>query len=202
MKEIGTYKTAEERKVQTVETVLNLATHQSPEAITTTAIAKKMGLSQAAIFRHFPKKEAIFEAVMEWVAEQLLSRLDRATKAASSPLAVLEAMFLEHVDFVIEYPGVPRMLFGELQRGEKTATKDMVQILLHRYGKRVHRLLEEGKAYGEIDEVTDTDAATTLFIGTLQGLIIQSILVGDVGRMRSDAPKVFTIYRRGLGGIQ
>jgi len=200
MQESGTYKTAADRKAQTVEIVLELATNQNPDAITTTAIAKKMGLSQAAVFRHFTKKEAIFEAVMEWVTERLLSQTNRAVKAAASPLVALEAMFMAHVDFVVEYPGVPRMLFAELQRGEKTAAKCMVQMLLHRYGKRVHRLLEEGKTCKEVDALIDTEAAATLFIGTLQGLIMQSMLAGDVRRMRNDAPKVFSIYRRGIGG--
>jgi len=200
MQESGTYKTAADRKAQTVEIVLELATNQNPDAITTTAIAKKMGLSQAAVFRHFTKKEAIFEAVMEWVTERLLSQTNRAVKAAASPLVALEAMFMAHVDFVVEYPGVPRMLFAELQRGEKTAAKCMVQMLLHRYGKRVHRLLEEWKTCKEVDALIDTEAAATLFIGTLQGLIMQSMLAGDVRRMRNDAPKVFSIYRRGIGG--
>jgi AcrR family transcriptional regulator len=191
-----------ERKAQTVETVLELVAHQSPEAITTTAIANKMGLSQAAVFRHFPKKEAIFEAVMEWVADQLLSRMNRAVQTVSSPLDALEAMFMAHVNFVIEHPGVPRMLFGELQREQKTAAKEVVQGLLHQYGKRVRHLIEKGKAREQIDGATDTEAAVTLFIGTLQGLIMQSMLIGNVVRIRDDAPRVFSIYRRGLGGIQ
>jgi hypothetical protein len=64
----------------------------------------------------------------------------------------------------------------------------------------VHRLLEEGKTCKEVDALIDTEAAATLFIGTLQGLIMQSMLAGDVRRMRNDAPKVFSIYRRGIGG--
>ena len=59
---------------------------------------------------------------MEWVAERLLARVDQAPRAAS-PLAALEAVFLTHVDFVVRHPGVPRMLFGELQRAEDTPAK-------------------------------------------------------------------------------
>ncbi len=38
----------------------------------------------------------------------------------------------------------------------------------------------------------------TMFIGTVQGLVMQSLLAGDVGRIRRDAPRVFGIYRRGI----
>lgn len=106
---------------------------------------------------------------------------------------------MAHVDFVVEHPGVPRMLFGELQRAEPTAPKRMAQTLLRRYRERLHCLIEEGKAAGELSDTLDTDAAITLLIGTIQGLVMQSLLAGDVQRMRRDAPRVFAIYRRGIG---
>lgn len=190
---------SDERRAVTVEAVVQLAAERNPSEITTTAIAKHMGVTQGALFKHFPTKDAILQAVMEWVAERLLARVDKAAQAATSPLAALEAMFMAHVDFVVEHPGVPRMLFGELQRAESTAPKRMVQTIIHRYGERLHRLIEEGKAKGELSATLDTEAAATLFIGTIQGLVMQSLLAGDVERMRRDAPRVFAIYLRGIG---
>lgn len=190
---------ADERRAVTVETVVQLAAEQNPSEITTTAIAKRMGVTQGALFKHFPSKDAILQAVMEWVAERLIARLDKAAQAAASPLAAIEAMFMAHVEFVAEHPGVPRMMFGELQRAGETAPKRMAQTLIRRYGERLHRLLEEGIAQGELDESLDTEAAATLFIGTIQGLVMQSMLAGDVANIRRDAPRVFAIYRRGIG---
>lgn len=190
---------AEERRAVTVESVVELAATQNPSEITTTAIAKHMGVTQGALFKHFPNKDAILQAVMEWVADRLLSRVDKAASSVSSPLAAIEAMFMAHADFVVEHPGVPRMLFGELQRAELTAPKRMAQTLIRRYGERLSHLLEKGKVAGELSATLDTEAAATLFIGTLQGLVMQSLLAGDVQRIRHDAPRVFAIYRRGIG---
>ncbi|WP_020678048.1 TetR/AcrR family transcriptional regulator [Geopsychrobacter electrodiphilus] len=193
---------AAERRAVTVKVVVELAAEQNPSDITTAAIAKRMGLTQGALFRHFPNKDAILQTVMEWVSERLLSRVDKAVQAAPSPLAALEAMFLAHVEFVVEHPGVPRMLFGELQRAEETGPKRMVQTLIQRYGERLRRLLEEGKTRGELDAHLDTEASAILFIGTVQGLVMQSLLAGDIGRIRHDAPRVFAIYHRGIRRVQ
>jgi len=114
-------------------------------------------------------------------------------------LAAIEAMFMAHVEFVAEHPGVPRMLFGELQRAELTAPKRMAQALIRRYGERLHRLIDEGIARGELNPALDVEAAATLFVGTIQGLVMQSLLAGDVANIRRDAPRVFAIYRRGIG---
>lgn len=189
---------ADERRAATVEAVVRLAAEQNPSDITTTAIAQRMGLTQGALFRHFPTKEAILEAVMTWVMENLLARLDKAAQNAASPVAALEAVFMAHIDFVAEHPGVPRMLFGELQRPGETPSKRVAQTLIRRYSERLRQLLESGKAQCELHALLDIDAASVSFIGAIQGLVMQSLLAGDTARIRRDAPGVFFIYRRGI----
>jgi len=190
---------ADERRAVTVEAVVELAGAQNPSEITTAAIAKHMHLTQGALFRHFPNKDAIWQAVMEWVAERLLHRIDQAAQGIDSPVAAMEAMFLSHVEFVAAHPGVPRMMFGELQRPGSTPAKRMVQTLIQRYGERLQSLIQRGKENGELSPTLDDQAAAMLFIGTVQGLVMQSLIAGDVDRMLVDAPRVFAIYVRGIG---
>lgn len=189
---------AEERRSVTVETVLALAAEQNPSEITTAAISARMNLTQGALFRHFPTKEALWTAVMEWVAERLMQRIERAVTEAPGPLAALRSMFLAHAGFVVEHPGVPRMMFGELQRAEASAPKRMAQTLIRRYGERVRALLAAGQAAGEVAADIDLDAATTLFIGTIQGLVMQSLLAGEPERISREAPAVLALYLRGI----
>jgi len=189
---------AEERRNVTVEAVIDLAASTNPGDITTAAIAKHMKLTQGALFRHFPNKEAIWQAVMKWVSERLMSRIEKAAEGVESPLEAMEAMFLAHIAFVSEHPGAPRMLFGELQGAKSTPAKRLVHALLKQYAERLDVLFETAKSRGELPPELDNQAAATLFIGTIQGLIMQSLIVGDMERMRLDAPRVFVIYRRGI----
>lgn len=198
MNERPQYLSAEERREATVQAVVDLAAEQNPAEITTTAIADRMGLTQGALFRQFPTKHAILEATMTWVGERLLERVDKAAEGTKSPAAALEAMFMAHIDFVAKHPGVPRMLFGELQRSSETLAKRMVQTLIRQYEQRLRRVMEAGKVQGELDADLNVDAAAVLFIGTIQGLVMQSLLAGKVSRIRRDAPGVFAIYRRGI----
>lgn len=191
---------AEERRSVIVETTIALAAEQNPGDITTSAIAARMSLTQGALFRHFASKDAIWQAVAEWVSERLLARVEQAVAGVPSPLAALEAAFFSHIDFVASYPGVPRMVFGELQRAEDSPAKRVIRALLRRYGERLVRLIEAGQASGEIAPEVDAAAAATLFIGTIQGLVMQALLAGEAGRIRQEAPGAFAIYRRGLAG--
>ncbi len=193
---------ADERRAVTIEAVVDLAGSQNPSEITTSDIAKHMNLTQGALFRHFPTKDAIWQAVMVWVTDRLLARIDRAAEGIDSPLAAMQAMFMSHVEFVVEHPGVPRMMFGELQRADFTPAKRMAQTLIQRYSERLVSRIEQGKVAGEIAHEIDTQAAATLFIGTIQGLVMQSMLSGDIKRMHADAPGVFAIYQRGVRGLK
>lgn len=196
------YLPAEERREVIIATVLELAAEQNPTDITTAAIAGRMGLTQGALFRHFPNKAAILQAVMAWVSRKLMARLDTARQGATSPLVALEAMFMAHVEFIAKHPGVPRLLFSELQRAERTVSKALVQKFLKQYSQQLHRLFDEGKTTNELDPDLDSEGAAFLFIGAVQGLIIQSLLAGKVELVREQTPRMFTIYRRGIRRTQ
>lgn len=192
------YLSAEERRAMTVKAVLELAAIRNPSEITTTAIAEQMGLTQGAVFRHFSSKDEIWRTVMEWVATELYSRVSRVAETAMSPISSLEAMFMAHAAFAIEYPGVPRMLFGELPKTEATPAKVVVASLLERYGKLLASKLEQGKSCGEVDCAVSTEAAVTLFVGAVQGLIIKALLSGDAGYLHRGAPEAFALFRRAI----
>ena len=189
---------AEQRRELTVAAVIDLAGEQNPEEITTSAIAARMQLTQGALFRHFPSKEAIWQAVMEWVARQLSRQVEKASWQAASPLAALEAVFTTHIDFVVQHPGVPRMLFGQLQKAGDTPAKQVVRSLLARYGEHLQEIIEAGKQRGEIAAGIDGTVAASLFIGSIQGLVMQSLLLDDFALVRRQAPAVFLIFRRGI----
>ncbi|MBP6508533.1 MAG: TetR family transcriptional regulator [Opitutaceae bacterium] len=198
MKLPSKYLPADQRRTVTIEAVIALAAEQNPSEITTSAIAERMNLTQGALFRHFPTKDAVWQAAMRWVAERLQARINQAAQGAASPLAALEAMFMAHLDFVAKHPGVPRLLFSELQRANDTAAKRLVRTMLTQYAQRLHVLLEQGKAQGEVAAEVDTHAAATLFIGVLQGLIMQSLIAGKISRIRAAAPGAFALFARAV----
>ncbi|MCH4563028.1 MULTISPECIES: TetR/AcrR family transcriptional regulator [Halomonas] len=190
--------TAEARRERTVETVIALCARDEPATLTTGEIARQMGVTQGALFRHFPSKDAIWEAVVDWVGTRVMQRVDAAAARADTPLEALEAMFMAHVAFIAEHPGVPRLLLGQLQHARPTPARRMVRSLLFRYRERIAGLLEQARATGELREGLDLEAATMQFIGTIQGLVIQSLMAGEVTGTLDQAPRVFAIYRHGI----
>jgi len=190
--------TAEERRERTVDTVIDLSAQDDPANITTSNIAKHMRVTQGALFRHFPSKDAIWEAVIGRIAERVIKRLDSAAASASTPLASLEAMFHAHITFIVEHPGVPRLMMGQLQHARQTPARRMVHSLLSLYRERVESLLIEAQEAGELRRDLDIEVAATQFIGTIQGLVMQSLIIGNMNHIAEQAQGAFHLYCHGI----
>ncbi len=219
----------EVRQASLVEAALQLAADRSPADITTGDLAQAVGITQGAVFRHFPSKEAIWLAALDWVSTTLMRRLKAAAQDALDPalvihtatssndsgavdsapthapkataIAALQAVFLAHVAFVVAYPGVPRVIFQELQQPQDTVLKARVRTLMQQYRALLMQLLLQAQQEHLIAPQEDLTGASVLFIGSVQGLVMQSLLSGNVLAMTNLAPAVFAIYLRGLCAV-
>lgn len=195
----------EVRQASLVEAALQLAAQRSPADITTGDLAQAVGITQGAVFRHFSSKEAVWLAALDWATDTLMARLQAAARLAITlerpepkALAALQNVFLEHVNFVIAHPGVPRIIFQELQHTEDTPLKARVRGLMQQYRALLMGLLTQAQEQHSLAPGTDLQSATVLFMGAVQGLVMQSLLSGQVHAMAAQAPGVFSIYLRGL----
>jgi AcrR family transcriptional regulator len=189
---------AVERKDLTVRAVIDLCACQDPATVTTAEIAERMNLTQGALFRHFPNKDAIWESVADWVSAQLMRRLDAVSQDSAGPLDALERMFMGHVEFIARHPGVPRLMFGQLQHIRQTPARRTIDAMLAAYRARLTAILAAADARDELVPGLDRDAAAVAFIGAIQGLVMQSMIAGNVARLTELAPSVFALYRRGI----
>lgn len=105
---------------------------------------------------------------------------------------------MAHVDFAVEQPGVPRVIFQELQHPEDTPLKARVRGLMQAYRALLAGLLERAQLAGQLAPSTDLQAAAVLFIGSVQGLVMQSLLSDQVGAMRQLAPDVFALFQQAI----
>lgn len=189
----------ESRQAEIISTMVRLAAERNPADITTTDIANAMSVTQGALFRHFPTKEAIRLAVVEWIEQRLMQEIDAARDASGDAVAGLEGMFMAHVRFTIAYPGVPRLIFAELQQPEGSPVRERVQLIMQRYRTTLARSLVQAIEAKLIRPNIDVQSAAALFLGAIQGLVIQSMLSGPMEKAEHQAAGVLKLYLAGLG---
>ncbi len=196
---LNTRQSTESRQAEIIATVVALAAERNPADVTTTDIAKLMNVTQGALFRHFSSKEAMRLAVIEWIEMQLMAKLGAAHASAPDVLSGLEAMFLAHVKFIREFPGVPRLVFAELQQPDSSPVRQRVQQIMQRYRQMLAETLVKAKAAQLIKDDVDVRAAAVLFLGAIQGLVMQSMLGGVSSDTEEPVLGVLHLYLAGLG---
>ncbi|MCW5620885.1 MAG: TetR/AcrR family transcriptional regulator [Burkholderiales bacterium] len=193
---------AETRREETVEAVIQLAGEHGPDGITTQAIASRIGVTHGALFRHFPDKAAIWRTVFDWLGNRLGRVADVAIATGGTPLELLERLFHAQVAFVTDHPGVPRILFHELQRPAGSPLQALACNIVGGYRERLKTLFCRAKEAGELPSDLDEEAAAVLFVGTIQGLVVQSTLFSGALDMREAAQRIFPLLLDGFRGAR
>jgi len=189
---------SEDRQSEIIRVAVELAEEKDVGSVTTQDMADAMQLTQGAIFRHFASKDDIWLAVMHWIRDSLMKVLGKAAADATDPLDALQRMFLAHVAFVSKHPAIPRIIFSELQHKKDGKMRHLIQELMSGYESRIAGLLDAAKEQSLVDGALDSKSAAVLYIGMIQGLVMQVSIFGGKRSLMHEAEKIFPIFLQGI----
>jgi AcrR family transcriptional regulator len=189
---------ADERREEIIRVTLEIAARQGVDDVTTQDMAQAMGVTQGAVFRHFPSKDAIWLAVMQWVREQLMAVLARAAAQGVDPLDALERMFFAHIAFIAGHPAIPRVLMSEHLHGRSPALRNLVTEIMLAYETKIAALLTDAQAQKLARADLDVHAAATLYIGMIQGLVLQTSILRGRRTLAAEAARTFPIFLQAI----
>lgn len=190
--------TSEDRQSEIIRVAVELASEKDVSSVTTQDMADAMQLTQGAIFRHFASKDEIWLAVIGWIQTNLMKVLSKAAADAKDPLDGIERMFLAHIAFISKHQSIPRILFSELQNKKGGKMRQLIQELLSGYEERIEGLLEAAKAQSLVDAELNSKSAAVLYIGMIQGLVMQVAIFGGKRSLMQEATKTFPIFLHGI----
>ncbi|MFP5511294.1 MAG: TetR/AcrR family transcriptional regulator [Alphaproteobacteria bacterium] len=166
---------AEERKTQIVAEVLRLADEIGPDRLSTTDVARAIGLSQPAIFRHFPTKGALWLAVAECIADRLQRGWAKAEAdaAAAGPQARLKALISAQLTAIAQTPALPSILFSRELQVDNPALRDVFRALLGALQGRLVAAIRDLQAAGDLHSDVSPDDVAILLTSLVQGVAIR-----------------------------
>lgn len=193
---------AEERQEEIVRAAVELAGEQGVDSVTTQDMAKAVGITQGAIFRHFPSKDMIWLAVIHWVRGRLMGVLDVAAEQGSDPLDSLEKMFFAHLAFVERVPAIPKLVFTSQLLKKNPKIRDLIRSILVDYEAKVTGLIAEAKAQNLVRADLDEQGAAVMFTGMIQGLVIRVPIIEARKSLVAEGRQVFPIFLYGIGSVR
>lgn len=102
-----------ERRLQILQTLAAMLQEPQPEKITTAALAARIGVSEAALYRHFSSKAQMYEGLIEFIEQTLFGLIARITNDTPSATAQIEAILGMLMNFAAKNPGMTRVLIGD-----------------------------------------------------------------------------------------
>lgn len=172
-KPVQSRKTAKQRKAEIVAATLKLAFEVGPDGITTDHIARKVGISQPAVFRHFPRKEEIWTAVIAWIGEQLGRHWAKALNDSSDCLDQLHAIVQTQFGLIQRTPAIPAILISRELHVRNRALRGAVKTLMGRFHGLLREVLDNGVRAGTLRADLDTVDAAFVIIALVQGMAVR-----------------------------
>lgn len=133
------------RKEQILQALAHMLETAPGQRITTSALAKEVGVSEAALYRHFPSKAKMFEGLIEFIEDSLFSRITLIVSGDSSALSKCEKILLLLLGFCEMNPGLTRLLTGDALAGETERLRQRITQLFERLETQFKQILREAE---------------------------------------------------------
>jgi len=159
------------RHQQIADATRKLIVKHGSEYVTIRKIAQEVGVTEGAIYRHFPSKKSIMTFMAENIADNLLGDISKAKDATSTNLEALDATLKNHFAAIEQRRGIAFRVIAEIiTQGDKQLNKKVAAIL-DRYINALQDMLSQGVATGEIRDDIDLHMTAQLLCSMIKGLV-------------------------------
>ena len=192
----------EERQEEIIKAAVELAGEHGVDNVTTQDMANAVGITQGAIFRHFPTKNMIWLAVVHWVRGRLMSVVDMAASQGSNPVDSLEKMFYAHLGFVEKFPAIPKLIFTDQLLKKNPKIQQLIREILAGYEEKVQSFLNQAKAQQLVRADLDERSAAIMFTGLIQGLVMRISIIEARQSLVAEGKLIFPLFLHAIGNAR
>jgi TetR/AcrR family transcriptional regulator len=164
-----------ERRQQILQTLAAMLEDSPGERITTAKLAEQVGVSEAALYRHFPSKTKMFEGLIEFIEEAIFSRITVICTEEPSALRQCEKILTLLLGFVEKNPGITRLLTGDALAGETQRLRQRIAQFYDRIETQLKQILREAEIREGIRPVLPVGTAANLLLSAAEGRISQYV---------------------------
>lgn len=167
-----------QRRQQILEALAHMLEASPGNRITTAGLAKQVGVSEAALYRHFPSKSKMFEGLIEFIEDTLFSRINIILGEEQTAALRCEKMIMLLLVFTERNPGLTRILTGDALTGETERLHQRVAQLFDRFETQLKQVIREAELREGLRPSIPLPAAANLLLAAAEGRISQYVRSG------------------------
>lgn len=163
------------RKQQILEALAQELESNPGTRITTASLAKAVGISEAALYRHFPSKARMFEGLIEFSEETIFGLINRIQSEQTEVTMRCASLLKLLLGFSDRNPGITRILLGDALVGEHERLRTRINQFYERLDTQLRQFLREGVMRNELRQDYPVNAAANLLLAYAEGRMNQFI---------------------------
>ena len=166
------------RKDQILQAVAAMLEATPGGRITTAALAKEVGVSEAALYRHFPSKAKMFEGLIIFIEESIFSRVTIILKEEKTALEQCQQMLQLLLTFAERNPGISRILTGDAITGESDRLRERIVQFFNRFETQLKTILRDSEIKERKKTALPSGQTANLILSATEGRICQYVRSG------------------------
>ena len=159
-----------ERRIQILQALAAMLEQPGAERITTAALAARLQVSEAALYRHFASKAQMFEGLIEFIETSVFSLLNQIADGPHDPIDKLKRMLLVLLQFAERNPGMARVMAGDALVFENDRLHQRMNLFFDKVEASLRQVLRDGAAASatpSVDAQVQASVAVSFVIGRL-----------------------------------
>lgn len=166
------------RRQQILEALAHELEQSPGQRITTAGLARAVGVSEAALYRHFPSKAKMFEGLIEFIEETVFGLINRILTEERSATSRCEKIMLVLLGFSARNPGISRILVGDALTGETERLRQRIGQFFDRIESQFKQILREAELAGELRGKQQAASTANLLLSVAEGKMNQYVRSG------------------------
>jgi TetR/AcrR family transcriptional regulator len=163
-----------ERRIQILQTLAAMLEQPGAERITTAALAARLEVSEAALYRHFASKAQMFEGLIEFIETSIFSLLNQIAERSDAPKVKARHMVTVLLQFAQRNPGMARVMVGDALVFENDRLEQRMNQFFERFESSLRQVLR--------DQAQATSSLTPTVDANVQASVLVSFVVGRLQR--------------------
>ncbi len=193
-----TRKPAQDRKREIEQAALLLAFRHGPGQVTTGMIADELGLTQPAIYRHFPRKGDIWKAVAQTLSAQVARNIAATEGAGIAPDTRLKALVSGHLQLLRQNPALPELMTMRDAKQGHVAFQDTVHAAMATFRATLEECVNSAVSTGIFRANMNPRDASTLIFGVIQGLVLRMMVTRNPDVLTQDGERLLNVLFDGF----
>jgi TetR/AcrR family transcriptional regulator len=155
-----------ERRLQILQTLSSMLEQPGAERVTTASLAAKIGVSEAALYRHFASKAQMFEGLIDFVDQSVIGLIRQVTdREPAGPVQASRIVALL-LQFAEKNPGMSRVMIGDALVLEHERLQERINLLFDKIEAQLRQSL---KTSDSPTPTADAQVAASLLVAFMQG---------------------------------